>query len=231
MPNALPNAQQLVVALQKTYFFQGMEKQLLQQLVDHAQWQSYRPGAIIFLEGDAAPGLYYVEQGWVKVVKMSPEGREQILYFWGAGDLFGGMTAFVNQVAPATAIALEATGLWLLPRHAIQQLLTDEPALALRIIEFMGQRLTDLITLVADLSLHSVTERLARQLLDRSSDDIVQRHRWATQAEMAARLGTAPDVINRALRALVEEGLIELSRQQIRILDRPALEDKASPAR
>ncbi|MEZ4621306.1 MAG: Crp/Fnr family transcriptional regulator [Caldilineaceae bacterium] len=147
----------------------------------------------------------------------------------GAGDLFGGMSVFVNQPAPATAIALEATGLWLLPRASVQQLLVDEPTMALRIIEFMAQRLSDMIDLVAELALHPVMARLARRLLEQSVDDVIQRHRWATQAEIAARIGAAPDVINRALRVLVEEGIIELSRQQIRIIDRARLEEKAVP--
>ena len=55
----------------------------------------------------------------------------------------------------------------------------------------------------------------------------MQRRRWSTQAEMAARLGTVPDVLNRALRSLADEGLIQIQRQQIRILDREGLERKA----
>ncbi len=221
------NPDLLATALQQTPFFQGMDLPVLRQLAGHARWQAYTSGALIFLEGDDALGFYLVEHGWIKVVKMSTEGREQILYFWGPGDLFGGMTVFVNQPAPATAIALEPSGLWLLPRQPIQQLLVDEPTLALRIIEFMAHRLSDMITLVADLSLRSVTARLASQLLANANGDVVERQRWATQAEMAARLGAAPDVINRGLRTLVEEGIIELSRSQIRILDRDGLEGKA----
>jgi len=44
---------------------------------------------------------------------------------------------------------------------------------------------------------------------------------------MAARLGTVPDVINRALRDMVEEGFIEVERHQIRIVDQEGLKAKA----
>ena len=132
---------------------------------------------------------------------------------------------------PATAIALEPTELWQLPRNVVRQALLTEPQFALRVIEYMGERINDLVALVADLSLRSVTARLARQLMENAVDDVVQRQRWATQAEMAARLGAAPDVVNRALRSLSDAGLIELSRQQIRILDRVGLADKALPDR
>lgn len=221
----------LVDALRATPFFQGLAPQVLDELVQHAQLHAFAPGAVIFLEGDAAPGFYYVQQGWVKIVKMSPEGREQILYLWGAGDLFGGMGVFASHLTRATAIALEATELWLLPRTAIRQALVADPTLALRVIEFMADRIDELMTLVTDLSLRSVTARLARQLLVHAEGDVVQRQRWATQTEIAARLGTTPDVANRALRALVEEGIIELSRRQIRILDLDRLTLRAAPDR
>lgn len=221
----------LCAALQATPFFQGLDQQVLTELVRHAVARTFAPGAVIFLEGDAAPGFYYVAQGWVKIVKMSPEGREQTLYLWGPGDLFGGMGVFANHPTRATAITLEPTNLWLLPRDAIRQALVAEPTLALRVIEFMAGRIDELMALVTDLSLRSVTARLARQLLVRAEGDVVQRQRWATQSEIAAHLGTTPDVANRALRALVEEGIIELNRRQIRILDPHRLAQRATPDR
>mgnify|MGYP000856244364 FL=1 len=79
-----------------------------------------------------------------------------------------------------------------------------------------------------DLSLRTVTARLARLLIENASDDVILRRRWATQAEMASRMGTVPDVLNRALRSLAAEGLIEVDRQKIRICDRPGLKARAS---
>ena len=46
-------------------------------------------------------------------------------------------------------------------------------------------------------------------------------------AELAARLGTMPDVLSRALRILAEAGLIRFDRRQITILDRPGLLQRA----
>jgi DNA-binding transcriptional regulator YhcF (GntR family) len=63
--------------------------------------------------------------------------------------------------------------------------------------------------------------------LDRAKEGLLHREHWATQAEMAARLGTVLDVLNRALQQLVNEGLIEVERHQIRILDQDGLKAKA----
>jgi CRP/FNR family transcriptional regulator len=221
----------LAEQLQTLPIFRNLDPASLAQLARSAARRTYLAGGVVFLEGESAPAFCYVATGWVKIVKMSSAGREQILYLWGPGEVFGGVGAFVARPAPATAIALEAAELWMLPRSAIRQVFAADPALALGVIEFMASRIDELVQLVADLSLHSVTERLARMLLEQAEDDVIQRRLWATQSEMAARLGTVPDVLNRALRGLVEEELIEFSRRQIRILNRQGLAAKAIPAR
>ena len=223
-----PAIDTLVTQLRAVPILQGLETANLEQLAQSAIWREYAAGAVIFLEGDSAPALYYIQAGWIKVVKMAPDGREQILYFWGPGDTFGGIGVFINRPMPATAIALEPTGLWLLRRDAITQLLTTQPAMAVQVIECMANRMHELMALVADLSLHTVAERFARLLLEEAEDDTLPRRRWATQAELAARLGTVPDVLSRTLRSLVDGGLITMDRHAIHILQRQALEKLAA---
>jgi CRP-like cAMP-binding protein len=195
------------------------------------QLHSYSPGEVIFLEGDWPKALYLVHRGWVKAVKLSPEGREQILDFIGPGQPINIAPIFAEQPHPATLIAQEACELWAVEQSTLLGLLDRYPRMARLIIRALAGRLLHTISLIEDLSLRSVTARLAKLLLLQLADNqqtIIQRHLWATQAEMAARLGTVPDVINRALRSLSEEGLIQVDRRQIVILDRARLAAKAA---
>jgi CRP/FNR family transcriptional regulator len=64
-------------------------------------------------------------------------------------------------------------------------------------------------------------------LLDFAKGDAIERRRWTNQTELAARLGTVPDVLSRVIRELTKAGLIEMDRQSIRILDRAALSARA----
>lgn len=221
----------LIAKLQTVPMLCGLEAATLAQLAQSAIRRAYAPGGVVFLEGDTAPAFCYVDAGWVKVVKMSPDGREQILYVLGPGEIFGGVGIFADRLAPATAIALEAAEIWILQREAIRQVFTANPALALAMFEFMASRISELVEMVAALSLQTVTERLARLLLEQAEDGVVTRRRWATQSEMASRLGTVPEVLNRSLRTLVEEELIEFSRHQIRILDYEGLVSKTTLTR
>ena len=80
-----------------------------------------------------------------------------------------------------------------------------------------------LITLVEDLSLRKVESRFARLLLEEAEENVIPRKRWATQTEIAARLGTVPDVISRTIRKMAELGILQVSRSEITILNREKL--------
>ena len=185
----------------------------------------------MFLEGELAPGLYFLQFGWLKVVMRSPEGREHLLLYLTPGEVFNPMGAFTNWPNPAIAIALEPAGVWVLRREALARLLRQWPELAQGLIEIMAERLNHLTALVEDLSLRSVSGRLARLLLENAQDGVLPRARWHTQAELAARLGTVPHMVGRALRRLVEQGYIEVERQQFRILDSAGLQREADGQR
>ena len=207
--------------------FTGLDEPALQKLAQVSLWRQFEAGEVVVLEGEAQPSLYYLQYGWLKVVKISPAGREQILRFLEPGETFNEVGVFANQNNPATAIALEPAGIWLIQREALLHLFQEQPDFAQHVIAQMAQRMLYLVSLITDLSLRNVTGRLARLLLEDGVGDVLERPRWYTQAELAARLGTVPDVIQRALRGLENDGLIGVDRQQIRILDRPALSEIA----
>ena len=214
-----PTTNQLKEQLQNNPFFSGLDGETLDLLLQGAVWRTYAPSETIVFEGEQGLGFYYLQAGWLKAVKIAPNGREQVLSFIEAGNTFYEVGAFSDQPNPATVIALEAASVWLIRREAIMALVRERPYFAEFILAKMANRLHYLVSLVTDLSLRPVKGRLARLLLESAEDDILHRPKWYTQSELAARLGTVPDVVQRALRELENEGLIEVQRRTIRILD------------
>lgn len=208
-------------------YFAGLDAPTLATIgAAAARWQ-YTAGQVVFMEGEPCQGLFVVESGYLKSLKMSPAGREQTLRVVGAGEVFNDLAVFVGAANVATVIVLEPSTVVVIQRAVMRRLLDEHPQLARRVVESLAQRMLYLLSLVEDLSLRSVEQRLARLLLAQSAEDTVVRRRWTTQAEMASLLGTVPDVLSRALRGLADEGVIRVQRQQIRILDRQRLAAKA----
>lgn len=217
-------SQNILPLLSTIPYFQGIAPGTLQDIAQAALLWKYDTGQLVLLEGEETAGLYLVQEGWVKVSKIALDGREQILQLLGNGEVFNAVSVFTGQTNAATVTALEPSSVWLIRREAMLRMLDTHPEFARRVIQDLAGRVLHLISLVEDLSLRTVEARLARLLLENAVEGRVPRQRWATQNEIAARLGTVTDVISRTLRRLSERGLIQIDRQEIRVLDRAGLE-------
>lgn len=229
MPNA-DTMKALVKLLSSVAYLESLDNVTLHIIAHAAVRRSYDASQIVFIEGEPSDGLCVVQEGWLKAIKLAPDGREQILNFLGPGEVFNAVGVFASDTNPATVIALEPSVIWIVQRETMLQLLDIQPRFARAVIQDLAGRVLHLIQLVEDLSLRTVESRLARLLLEQAQTDTLPRRRWATQSEMAARLGTVPDVVNRALRSLAQDGLIQVKRHEIQILNKEGLEARASSA-
>lgn len=223
-----PSPTEFLLKHLKTFeFLRGLDDDALARLAEGATWKVFAPNAVVFWEGDVESNLFYLQYGSLKVLKTAPDGREQVLRFVDAGEIFNEIGVLAKRPSPATAIALEESGIWLIPRHALEEIVRTYPQTALQIIANMADKIIELVTLAADLSLKTVEARFAKLLLEQAEGDVIERRRWTNQTELAARLGTVPDVLGRVIRELTKAGLIEMDKQHIRIMDRAGLSARA----
>ncbi len=209
-----------VAALRAEPYFKSLNDMELAQLAQTLIERSYEKDEVVFLEGEPCQGLYIVREGMVRVYKLSPEGREQILTYVQPSGSFNEVAVFDGGPNPANVSSVEHTAVWIVPRDAIIDLIKRRPDVALAIIQNLGTRLRHLVGLVEDLSLRQVSARLAKLLLESASGQT----RPLTQQEMAARLGTVREMVGRSLRTLEGRGLVKIEHGKIVILDREGLE-------
>lgn len=215
---------QVTEILSRVPYFSGLDEKALTWVAEATLRKQYREGEYVFLEEEPCLGLYIVESGWARAVKISPEGREQVIRFVGPGDAFNEVGVLTGGVNVITVEALESLTLLIVERETLLDLVDKYSSLARALIENLAGRVLYAMNLVTDLSLRSVESRLACYLLKQAGgNNLINRQKWATQAVIASRIGTVPVVVNRAFRMFVEEGLIELGRTEIRILDQDKL--------
>lgn len=213
--------------LRRVPYFNGLPEPLLDSLAAACIARHVNRGQLIFLEGEPCAGLHIVASGGVKIYKLSPNGREQILHRVASGETFNDVAVLDGGPNPASAAAIAETDIWVITRDALQRLAQQYPQLAWALIESIARRARHLVAMVEDLSLRSVKARLARLLLAEAEQaakaDTLDRSQMVTQAEIAARLGTVREMVGRALRELADDGLIEFDRHRIVVVDRAAL--------
>ena len=214
--------------------FQGFSRGEYEDLAMIVVDQVIRKGQTIFEEGDEGEGFYVVVSGRVKVFKLSPDGKEQILHIFGAGEPFGEAAVFAGEKFPANAEALEESRVFFFPRLAFVELIGQNPSLALNMLAVLSRRLRKLASLVEDLSLKEVPGRLAAYLLywseGKKGDVEVQLE--VSKNQLASLLGTIPETLSRILAKLSREGFIKSTGpRQIQLLDRKGLKELASGER
>src|SRR5579875_3647388 len=184
----------------------------------------YERGDLILLEGDAGGALHYVRSGLVKVFKTSVAGKEQVLRLIAAGHTFNDVPALDGGPNPASAAAMEPSTIYMIRRAELQQLIMSEPAVAVGAIQMLSQALRHLVELVEDLSLRHVTARVAKLLLAQcTSPTEASRGHRLTQQEMAAIVGTAREVVGRALKELEVAGAIEVHQGHVTVVNQEYL--------
>ncbi len=209
--------------------FEGLPREQIEDLSMIVTDQVFRKGEAIFSEGEEGNGFYVVITGRVKIFKLSAEGKEQILHFFGPGEPFGEVPVFTGQHFPAHATAMEESRVFFFPRKSFVDLIKRNPSLALNMLAVLSKRLRRFAALIDDLSLKEVPGRLAAYLLylsaqNKGSKDL---ELTITKAQLASLLGTIPETLSRILGKLSSQGLLETDGRRIRILENEALRDLA----
>lgn len=202
-------------ALQSLKIFQDMPRNHLNVIAKSMVARVYKPGQLIFLEGDPSVGLWFVLQGRVKIIKHSKSGRLQGLCLVNSGKCFGGCPLFDTDTNPANAQALDEVTLALLLREDLRRLLRTDPNVVTQLLKIYNRRISLLSRLGESLGSWSVPMRINDCLIAYANEHEEETVIHLTHDEIAALAGTAREVVTRHLGELEAEKIIETSPGQI----------------
>jgi CRP-like cAMP-binding protein len=213
--------------LQNNEYFEGLDEGLLKQVAEHMQLREYERGEALFWEGDPCTGLHIIEQGFVKLYRLSPQGRQYIVRVLQEGDTCNEVPTFDGGTNPVNVEALETTRVWVIHPDILRTLLKKHPEFAQKVIDNFAKNLRGLVRMVSEMAFYQVTHRLARLISEQSPDELSGTP-W-TQEQLAARLGTVREVVARSLKELERSGAIQLDKRRIAISDPGVLAQWAQP--
>jgi CRP/FNR family transcriptional regulator, cyclic AMP receptor protein len=179
-------------------------------------------GRVVYRPGETSATLFLLKKGKIQIVRQSADGKRLITAILGPGTFFGEM-ALVGQRFPqdSAAEALEDSLICILSHRDLEDLVLRFPKVGLRFLEQVSARLLQTEAIVEDFAFKSVPQRLAAALirLSETNDQIRSSHQ-----ELADMIGTYRETVSLALSEFRNQGLVELGRRSVRILDRPGLE-------
>lgn len=205
----------LTPVLRGLALFAGLDDASLARLAERCVTRSVGANAVLFTTGEECHGLYIIESGRVRIYRLAPDGREQVLHVEGPGRPVGELPLFDGGRYPASAVTLEESRLVFLPRHDFEQLYRAHPDIAHAIIRALAARLRHLVRVAETLAFRDVAARLALLLVGyaeragRPTELGVEVTLDRTQEELALEIGAARESVSRAFKQLRRKGLVQ----------------------
>jgi len=225
-------------AMRDHAFFGGLSAEDREQLIDLGQVCTAPSGTILFQQEESYRGFYLLIEGSVHVYRLSPEGRMLVLHVIRPGESFAEVPLFEHEdgdTYPATAEALTDSTALFFPADAFLSFIDTHPRSALHMLGELAGRLRDAVRQLDAVSLHDVQERLARHLVEQvptvpdDADASPTIELDIPKSVLAAELGTVPETLSRALRALEDKDLIQTEDTEIALTDVRGLRHLVDP--
>jgi CRP-like cAMP-binding protein len=209
--------------------FNGLHPRDKEVIVRNHIVVSVKKGELIYKEGEKTKGLFCLASGKYKIFRTGVGGREQILKLIKPSDLAGYRNIFQNITWHDSAIAIEDSVVCIMEKQSLMNILKNNSEFSLKLMKLLADELTFAQDRIISLTQKHVRARVVETLLmlseiygfendgntisaSLSRDDIAHHSNMTTSNAI------------RTLSNLSSEGLIDLKRRKIKLLDISALE-------
>ena len=174
----------------------------------------------VYLEGDEPARVYFVKAGRVKTVKTTASGKELITGLYGPGEFFGYLPLLEHTTHSDSAVAVDDSKLVYIPQDDFSRLLLRNPEVGQQFIRLLAGRVSEREQQLLAMAYSSIRRRVADTLLrlHEQAGDAADAAIYLSRDDMAAVVGTASESLIRTLSEFKQDGLIELTPKNIRVL-------------
>ena len=163
---------------------------------------------VIHYEGRPTTTVYFVERGRIKCTATASDGRELLLYEFGAGEFIGLIEALSGTRAVGTAIATETSNLMCVRNEMFRTLVADDPELASKLVSVLAEQLKIAYERSTDLAYESLECRVLRTLgkLACESDGATVVERSLSINELASMVAASRTRVSLVVQDLIRRG-------------------------
>jgi CheY-like chemotaxis protein/CRP-like cAMP-binding protein len=192
---------------------------------------TYKKKDMIYMEGDTANSLYFIESGVVKTYKSTEKGKEFVTGIHGSGDFIGQLSLLTDhRTYIESASSLEDAELYEIPQQDFITLIHANKDVSIKFMDLISNNLLEVQDKLVNMAYATVRQRVAKALVDLHKKKVLipkeNEGISIAREDFAGLVGTATETSIRMLTDFKDEGLITIGvGRKIRIEDLKALED------
>lgn len=200
-----------------------------EKIANLAVKKELRKGDYLVDQGEVWPYLFLLTRGQLVAEKDSYDGRTFIAATFKPGEIFWGVSFFIdNSAMPANIKALEDSSLYLWSQRDLKPIIESNGVLSWEISKLVVSRIQFVSEILESMTFHPIAVRLARLLVgiaDEEGKTSIERN--LTLDQMAARIGSTREMVCRLLYKFSDEGLIKITRTEFSVTDPENLNKRA----
>ncbi|WP_163268915.1 Crp/Fnr family transcriptional regulator [Chelativorans alearense] len=213
--------------------FEGLQRDELEEVLAPARSIRFAAGTAIFDQEAEAESFFVLLDGYVRVVRTTPEGQQVIVRYISEGEIFGIAAALGRTTYPATAVAAMDCVALAWPSALWPELSSRFPSLGANTYKTVGSRLQDAHTRVVEMSTEQVEQRVAHALLrlvkqtGRKTEEGIEIDFPITRQDIAEMTGATLHTVSRLLSAWEEQNIVKSRRKHVTVCNPHSLMLKA----
>ncbi len=196
--------------------FADLPESDLQTLTGHVTTRRYKKNTIVVTKGDESDSLYIIQSGRARVYLDDEHGNEITIRTLEPGEAFGELALLSGEPRAANVVTLEDTELSVISKQDFMNCLTNNPAISIRIIKALVERIQAMTEDISSLALLDVYGRVAKVLTKHAHDQggkpVTER---LTHQEIANLVGASREMVSRILKDLRAGGYISVEDKRI----------------
>lgn len=215
--------------LRKINWLSGLRPSEAEALHRASRPLSFSGGEAVFGPTREPGHVYLLEEGLVRIHRVSADGHEYTLAYVHPGEVFGHVSVLSDQPRESSATARRRSRVLQIPREVFVNTLQANRSVLYQVAKRIGQRLLTCYSRAEDLVFRNVPSRLARLLLrlaeeyGREVGGRISVELQLTQDELAMLIGATRQTVSLALREMIGAGLIEREDRQLVLANPGAL--------
>lgn len=188
--------------------------------------QFVKKGTILFNTGDPLGRLYLIKEGYLKIYRLSEEGRETTSYLLGPGQLLGIRTLLTKDDRTMhTAEAITHLKVQTISRKECFERITNNPEILIELLQAFRDRLVLTEKKYESFIYASTTPRVAIFLSDCAQKFGIKKGKGIviglelTHQRIAEFVGAFRETVTLAIHRLQEEGIIAVEKKKVTVLN------------
>src|SRR6266542_1482307 len=213
-------------------FKQQLRESLQHETLDYRTVKIARH-ANVYTCGDQDEMVYFIESGQIKLLMLSPEGKECLLAIHSAGDIFGELCLSGSGARLETATVMEETILKKISRSQFLARLSRDSLLE-GFVRYLAVRIADQQQVIANLVTVDSEQRLGKTLLQlartlgKKDPHGLRIETKISHEELSEMVGTTRPRISMFMERFRKHGLLETNREHSLVVNEKKLTDYLS---